>query len=518
MSRLIPVSGRGQLGRAVAASLVVVACAAALTAVAGLLQVADIVKAINGTPALTGADVKVPPPGAPQTLLLIGSDHRASDGTNYSHANTDTMMLVRVDDSSSTVNLLSIPRDLRVQLPGGVAKLNAAYSDGGPNLLIKTLKHQVFPGLVVNHIFDVNFAGFSDMVDAIGCVYTDVDHRYFNQTQPAPSLDNYSSIDIQPGYQKLCGDNQADTGALAFVRFRHTDTDIVRNARQQDFLRWVRDQFSISDLVNEKNKLIHIFGQHVQTDHSLHTTDGIINLFDVIINAQKLTLKQIPFPANLGNCNAGGQTPCYVTATAPAMDAAYRRFVTPTKVAAKPASPHKPHHTTKSSTSGVTADVNDARNQALDLGKLGFPVYYPRLVPAVTDEWQPAYCSSIAGNCDNSLEPATAYADSYPRRYEIHGENGGTFPAYRMTVVLNSNLGEYYGIQGTTWKTPPILNATSSTESVNGKTLQIFNSGAHFSLVAYRTPQGTYWISNTLNDAIGNKQMVAIAASLTRAP
>ena len=212
-------SGRGQLGRAVAASLVVVACAAALTAVAGLLQVADIVKAINGTPALAGADVKVPPPGAPQTLLLIGSDHRASDGTNYTHANTDTMMLARIDDSSSTVNLLSIPRDLRVQLPGGTAKLNAAYSEGGPNLLIKTLKRQVFPGLVVNHIFDVNFAGFSDMVDAIGCVYSDVDHRYFNQTQPAPSPDDYSSIDIQPGYQKLCGDNQADTGALAFVRF-----------------------------------------------------------------------------------------------------------------------------------------------------------------------------------------------------------------------------------------------------------------------------------------------------------
>jgi LCP family protein required for cell wall assembly len=497
----------------------VVACAAALTAVAGLLQVADIVDAINGTRSIINADTKVPPPGAPQTLLLIGSDHRASDGTDYSHANTDTMMLVRIDDSSSTVNLLSIPRDLRVQLPGGVAKLNAAYSDGGPNLLIKTLKRQVFPGLVVNHIFDVNFAGFSDMVDAIGCVYTDVDHRYFNQTEPAPSPDNYSSIDIEPGYQKLCGDNQADTGALAFVRFRHTDTDIVRNARQQDFIRWAKDQFSISDLVNQRNELIRIFGQHVQTDHSLHTTDGILNLFNIIINADKLTLRQIPFPAQLGNCNAGGQTPCYVTASAPAMEAAYKQFVTPTKAtAAKSPGPHKSHHASKSSTAGVTADVDDARNQALDLGKLGFPVYYARLVPAATDEWQPTYCSSVAGNCDNPLEPAAAYADSYPRRYEIHGENGGSFPAYRMTVVLNSNLGEYYGIQGTTWPKPPILNATSSTESVNGKTLQIFKNGAHVSLVAYRTPHGVYWVSNTLNDAIGNKQMIAIAASFTRAP
>src|SRR5207302_5414908 len=134
---------------------------------------------------------------------------------------------------SSTINVLSVPRDLRVQIPEGgglhTDKLNSAYSVGGPNLLIKILRRQVFPGLRVNHIIDVNFSGFSDLVDAIGCVYTDVDHRYYNDT----AVTNYSSIDIQPGYQKLCGSNQSSSGALAFVRFRHTDTDIVRNARQQ---------------------------------------------------------------------------------------------------------------------------------------------------------------------------------------------------------------------------------------------------------------------------------------------
>ena len=105
----------------------------------------------------------------------------------------------------------------------------------------------MFPGLQVNHIIDVNFKGFSDLVDAIGCVYTDVDHRYYNNT----AVTDYSSIDIQPGYQKLCGDNQAETGALAFVRFRHTDTDIVRNARQQDFLRWAKSQFNSLDAAVE---------------------------------------------------------------------------------------------------------------------------------------------------------------------------------------------------------------------------------------------------------------------------
>ena len=119
-------------------------------------------------------------------------------------------------------------------------------------------------------MLDVNFSGFSDLIDAIGCVYTDVDHRYYNNT----ALTDYSSIDIQPGYQKLCGANQSPSGALAFVRFRHTDSDIVRNARQQDFLRWTKEGYSAGQLLSNEARLIHIFGKHVQTDRQLHTTHG----------------------------------------------------------------------------------------------------------------------------------------------------------------------------------------------------------------------------------------------------
>ena len=193
--------------------------------------------------------------------------------------------------------MLSVPRDLKVEIPQGgtvsTSKLNAAYSIGGPNLLVKILKQQVFHGLQVNHIVDVNFKGFSDLVDAIGCVYTDVDHRYYNDT----SVTNYSSIDIQPGYQKLCGDNQSTSGALAFVRFRHTDTDIVRNARQQDFLRWAKSQFNGSTLLSERDRLLQIFGKNSQTDHDLHTTDGLINIFNLVAFSAGHTVKQIPFPA-----------------------------------------------------------------------------------------------------------------------------------------------------------------------------------------------------------------------------
>ncbi|HWF50657.1 MAG TPA: LCP family protein, partial [Solirubrobacteraceae bacterium] len=260
--RLIPKSRGGALWRFALAALIVIACVTTTTAVAGLLQIKQFVTYLSATPALKNAQVVVPNPGQPQTILIIGSDHRA--GSPFRSANTDTMMLVRLDPSSSTINVLSIPRDLKVMIPGsGTAKINSAYSLGGPNLLETTIRQNVFPSLRVNHIVDVNFGGFQDLVNAIGCVYTDVDHRYYNNTAQT----GYSSIDIPAGYQKLCG---AD--ALTFVRFRHTDSDIVRNARQQDFIRWAKDQYGVGSLISNRDTLLKIFGQHTQTDRSLHTT------------------------------------------------------------------------------------------------------------------------------------------------------------------------------------------------------------------------------------------------------
>ena len=502
--RLIPSSRGGALWRFALGAAIVVAFTATTTAVAGLLEIKQIVSYLNETPALKNVPVKLPAPGDPQTILVIGSDHRA--GTSYNSANTDTMMLIRLNASSSTINLLSIPRDLQVQLPDGMSKLNAAYSEGGPKLLIDTLKQQVFPGLAVNHIVDVNFGGFEDLVNAIGCVYTDVDHRYYNNTLQT----DYSSIDIQPGYQKLCGPQ-----ALEFVRFRHTDSDIVRNARQQDFIRWAKDQYSVNQLISNRGKLLKIFGAHVQTDHSLHTSDGLINLFNLVLNADGHGIKQIPFPAAFLPCpvTAAGQTPCYVVPTSTvAEQAAFEAFMTPT-VPSAPSSSAARHKRkpTKLSDAGLIADASDGRDQAIALGERTLPVYYPKLI---ADGSQ--YCASLTGNCDELPNLDSDYAGAYPRAYEIHGQDGAVYPAYRMTLVINAALGEYYGVQGTTWQHPPILDDINGTRRVEGKLLDLYQSGAHISLVAWRTTQGTYWISNTLIDTLSNSEMIAIAASLTR--
>jgi LCP family protein required for cell wall assembly len=504
---LIPRFRRGALLRFALGGLVVILFAATTTAVAGLLQFKQLASDLSATPALKQARVTIPDPGSPQTILVIGSDHRV--GEPWNSANTDTMMLIRLDPSSSTINVLSIPRDLKVEIPeNGIpveAKLNSAYSVGGPNLLVKVIQQNVFPDLQVNHIIDINFGGFEQLVNAIGCVYGDVDHRYYNNT----AVTDYSSIDLQPGYQKLCGSD-----ALAFVRFRHTDSDIVRNARQQDFIRWAKDGYSQDQLIANRDKLVRIFGQHTQTDPDLHTTDGLINLFNLVAFMDGHTVKQIPFPAILLPCNPGPappavtgtaapganatQTPCYVTADPNAEMRAFVDLMAPT--ASTPPAP------TASSPAPVRGGAGGA-SQADALRSAGMPVYYPRVI---TPGGQ--YCTDGSSAC-----PVEGVSHgSYPRAYTIRDQQGNPHPAYRMTLVINPDLGEYYGIQGTTWQNPPLLRKPTSTETVDGKRLLLFANGGKLSVVAWRTSWGVYWVSNTLTETISNRQMVEIAASLTQ--
>ena len=88
-------------------------------------------------------------------------------------------MLLRLDPDNDAIALMSIPRDLKVEIPGfGTDKFNAAYAYGGPKLTLRVVKE--LTGLQINHIVNVDFLGFAARVNAIGCVYVDVDRRYYH--------------------------------------------------------------------------------------------------------------------------------------------------------------------------------------------------------------------------------------------------------------------------------------------------------------------------------------------------
>ncbi len=98
------------------------------------------------------------------TLLLLGVDSKAGEP-----ARSDTIMLMRFNPRTHTINQLSIPRDTRVQLPNGTYdKINTAMFWGGPSMAVQTVKQ--FLGVDVNHVMVVDFKGFPRLVDAVGGV------------------------------------------------------------------------------------------------------------------------------------------------------------------------------------------------------------------------------------------------------------------------------------------------------------------------------------------------------------
>src|SRR5439155_13994977 len=117
----------------------------------------------------------------------------------------------------------------------------------------------------INHVVNVDFTGFADAVNAIDCVYVDVDHHYYHSNVGLAPSEQYAEIDVPAGYQRMCGYN-----ALQYVRYRHDDNDLVRSARQQDFLREARAEVPTSKLLNpfsgKRNELIDIFTKYTTSD------------------------------------------------------------------------------------------------------------------------------------------------------------------------------------------------------------------------------------------------------------
>jgi hypothetical protein len=83
-------------------------------------------------------------------------------------------------------------------------------------------------------------------------------------------------------------------------------------------------------------------------------------------------------------------------------------------------------------------------------------------------------------------------------------------------VLYGGAYGEYYGVQGLGWRYPPILDDPDAVRRVGGRKLLLYYDGAHLRLVGWRTRKAAYWVTNTLDQAISNRQLIAIASSLRR--
>jgi polyisoprenyl-teichoic acid--peptidoglycan teichoic acid transferase len=480
---------RSLLWKFAAGGLLLVLLTAAATATAGLLAIKEVAQRI---PKLA-QDLPVEPskPGKPQTILLLGSDRRYVDRHAKNAARSDTIMLIRLDPDQEATTLLSIPRDLKTLIPGhGYSKINDAYSLGGPKLTLRTIRELL--DIKVNHVINVNFSGFRKAVDLVGCVYTDVDRRYFHSNAGLPPSAQYDEIDIRPGYQKLCGEK-----ALDYVRFRHADSDLVRAARQQDFLRQAKDQISTSSLIDRRGKLIDIFSKSTEADRQLGTVVGLERLLKLALFSAGHPIRQVPFPAQFVKETLPDGTPVdYVTADPAAVSSTVQRFLHGAKRSAH--KKRKRRHGQRTKTPALLVNAERANRELVRPSaakhKLGFPIYFPTRATA----------AAKPSNVDS------------PRLYTIRDRADRRHHAYRLVFVHNEVEGQYYGIEGTDWRTPPLLSHPTGHRTVNGRDLLLFREGERLRTVAWRTSRAVYWVSNTLDSSLTNDQMIGIAATATR--
>jgi LCP family protein required for cell wall assembly len=476
-------------------ALLIFMLTATATATAVLLQVKTAADILNGAVPIPGINEKGVlddvDPGGPQTILVLGSDRRYIDEVMHSPVRSDTIMLIRLDPSKDATALMSIPRDLKVEIPGyGENKINQAYALGGPKLSIKTVRQLL--GIPINHVVNVNFGGFRRAVDRLGCVYVDVDRHYYHSNFGLPAFLQYSEINVPAGYQKLCGEK-----ALEYVRYRHGDNDFVRGARQQDFLSQAKDQIGVGKLFTDRNQLLKIFRNYAQTD--IRGSDAVLRLLKLVVESAGHPVQEVRFPGDDSN-------PAYVTYDPVELDKAVHQFLNAT------GTPGARGTATQSAAKkrAVRRQLERPRPQGIppglvlakDLGKTAagslaphalFPVYFPALM-------------AVGGQ----------YVDADGRTYDIYDRDHHRYRAYRI-VVWSGEIGQYYGVQGTTWKDPPILDNPSEKRRMAGRTYELFFDGDRLRLVAWRTDRAVYWVSNTLLHTLSNRQMLGIARSLSRA-
>jgi polyisoprenyl-teichoic acid--peptidoglycan teichoic acid transferase len=457
-------------------------------------EVGKVVEALDQNKAVKVAPKVLAPTskGAPETLLLVGNDERKL--TQYNHnevlPHSNEMLLVRIDPSKPTISMLSIPRELQVTFtaPNGEVitnRINSAYTygfedgggtSGGVKLMLETIKNVL--GITVNHVFVTNFKKFEHAVNQMGCVYMTVDKRYYHSNSE-PGAEQYFEINLQPGYQRLCGKQ-----ALEFVANRHESTSLIRDARDQRFLLEVKAEYG-STLFGKREKFERILGKAMETD--LHGEEEVLQLLELLVESAGKPVRQVPFHVNL--------LPTVDTATPEQLQEAAQSFMDGTapistrnvSKAVNAARPRRHAHGAPAPLP-LTPTSGEALDQARAAApQLPFPLEYPRVRDA-----------------NGEAEPDML------RVYSIHDRQGHLRPIY-VIVIDRGGLGEYYDVQGSSWTDSPLLSNPSQTVQIGSRTYSLYYAAEQIRTIAWHEDGAAYWIQNTLTNSISPHEMLAMA-------
>ncbi|HEX9381316.1 MAG TPA: LCP family protein [Gaiellaceae bacterium] len=541
-------------------------------------------------------------PGQPTVALVIGTDRRKGPEAEET-GRSDTLILVRADPETNSLSMLSFPRDLTVTVkcpghPDFTDRINGAFSACGALGSVETVR--ALTGLPINYFVTVNFRGFTQLVNQLGGVWVDVDHRYLCDPSNCPGI---SKINLWPGYQRLNA-----TNALSYVRYRHFDSDIFRNARQQLFLKALKQQissqldldtlFSIMDAV-ERNVVVgrggnkaldpqtlkdyvyfahglpagHVFQSKIegltgQNELSAPTGNIAAAVRDFVqpdvnspAKARDVTLRikrrsRAPRPRDITTTvlNGNGIAGSAANAAYELGQRGYRIVVPQTGTPAN--APNFDYFRTtvyfdssqarsRAAAAQVANLFGDAAVHPLPPGRLAALAngamatvvvgqnFHGTIAPAPVDktpEKQPPRVTPNAALTRSlllNLRRRVPFRLEVPRLIESSSRLEFDAPirlynvkkghrAVRLTFRIGEN--EYWGIEQTDWSDAPALADPSFVAHLRGREFALYYSGAHLHMVVLRENGATYWVVNTILDALSNETMLAIARGLAPLP
>lgn len=243
-----------------------------------------------------------PVTGELRNVLIVGTDSRENlpddfEGSfgDFSGSRTDVIMVAHF--TGGRAQLLSLPRDLKVQVPGhGTNKINAAFVLGGPDLLVQTVQDNF--GIAINNYVEIDFLGFANVVDALGGVEMTFDN---------PARDLKSGLDVPAGTQVLNG-----AQALAFARSRSYQeqqggswvsidgNDIGRTGRQQELLLTMFDQAASPGKALNLPAFATTFAEQIRADEGL-TVPVMIELGRAVLGLSSGEIDAKTLPVRVSN-------------------------------------------------------------------------------------------------------------------------------------------------------------------------------------------------------------------------
>jgi LCP family protein required for cell wall assembly len=241
--------------------------------------------------------------GKATNFLLLGSDSR--DPENSGGSRTDTIIVLHLNKDQSAAQLISIPRDTWVHIPesangrhGNVdSKINAAFAWGGVPLMVQTVEG--YTGVRIDHVAMVDFAGFKEIVDALGGVTIDVETS-FTSTH---SLNADSKRHFDKGVQEMDG-----AAALDYARERYAfkDGDFARIRHQQQVIKAILDKASSGGVLSSPTKL----NAFLKATTDTVRVDESLNIFDMAMQVRHLRSDKLHFftSPNKGTGRVGDQS------------------------------------------------------------------------------------------------------------------------------------------------------------------------------------------------------------------